>query len=300
MKRTGLGKGISALFSDEALNEIEPKNEDNVKEIDINLDISDKNKIVELKVTEVEPNIKQARKEFNYKKLEELAESIKTFGVVQPIIVAKKDTHYEIIAGERRWRASKLANLKTIPAIIKEDEELENVHISIIENVQRENLNAIEKAQGYKDAIEKYNMTPEDFAKKIGKSKSSITDVLEILNLDERVIELARKENLSEAGCKILLEIEDKEKQYEMALYILEDGLSVEEAKKRLKLARKVSKNTPKIDIHEFREIEERFTNYFGTKAKIKVSPKNINRGQIVLKYNSNEELERMLELLER
>ena len=271
-----------------------------MKEIDINLDISDKNKIVELKVTEVEPNIKQARKEFNYKKLEELAESIKTFGVVQPIIVAKKDTHYEIIAGERRWRASKLANLKTIPAIIKDDEELENVHISIIENVQRENLNAIEKAQGYKDAIEKYNMTPEDFAKKIGKSKSSITDVLEILNLDERVIELARKENLSEAGCKMLLEIEDKEKQYEMALYILEDGLSVEEAKKRLKLAKKVSKNTPKIDIHEFREIEERFTNYFGTKAKIKVSPKNINRGQIVLKYNSNEELERMLELLDK
>lgn len=300
MKRTGLGKGISALFSDEALNEIEPKNEDNVKEIDINLDISDKNKIVELKVTEVEPNIKQARKEFNYKKLEELAESIKTFGVVQPIIVAKKDTHYEIIAGERRWRASKLANLKTIPAIIKEDEELENVHISIIENVQRENLNAIEKAQGYKDAIEKYNMTPEDFAKKIGKSKSSITDILEILNLDERVIELARKENLSEAGCKMLLEIEDKEKQYEMALYILEDGLSVEEAKKRLKLSKKVSKNTSKIDIHEFREIEEKFTNYFGTKAKIKVSPKNINRGQIVLKYNSNEELERMLELLDK
>ena len=300
MKRTGLGKGISALFSDEALNEIEPKNKDNVKEIDINLDISDKNKIVELKVTEVEPNIKQARKEFNYKKLEELAESIKTFGVVQPIIVAKKDTHYEIIAGERRWRASKLANLKTIPAIIKDDEELENVHISIIENVQRENLNAIEKAQGYKDAIEKYNMTPEDFAKKIGKSKSSITDILEILNLDERVIELARKENLSEAGCKMLLEIEDKEKQYEMALYILEDGLSVEEAKKRLKLAKKVSKNTPKIDIHEFREIEEKFTNYFGAKAKIKVSPKNINRGQIVLKYNSNEELERMLELLDK
>ena len=300
MKRTGLGKGISALFSDEALNEIEPKNEDNVKEVDINLDISDKNKIVELKVTEVEPNIKQARKEFNYKKLEELAESIKTFGVVQPIIVAKKDTHYEIIAGERRWRASKLANLKTIPAIIKDDEELENVHISIIENVQRENLNAIEKAQGYKDAIEKYNMTPEDFAKKIGKSKSSITDVLEILNLDEGVIELARKENLSEAGCKMLLEIEDKEKQYEMALYILEDGLSVEEAKKRLKLSKKVPKNTPKIDIHEFREIEEKFTNYFGTKAKIKVSPKNINRGQIVLKYNSNEELERMLELLDK
>lgn len=300
MKRTGLGKGISALFSDEALNEIEPKNEDSVKEIDINLDISDKNKIVELKVTEVEPNIKQARKEFNYKKLEELAESIKTFGVVQPIIVAKKDTHYEIIAGERRWRASKLANLKTIPAIIKDDEELENVHISIIENVQRENLNAIEKAQGYKDAIEKYNMTPEDFAKKIGKSKSSITDILEILNLDERVIELARKENLSEAGCKMLLEIEDKEKQYEMALYILEDGLSVEEAKKRLKLSKKVPKNTPKIDIHEFREIEEKFTNYFGAKAKIKVSPKNINRGQIVLKYNSNEELERMLELLDK
>ena len=291
MKRTGLGKGISALFSSEIGEENEM----------IDLGTEDvKNKIVELKVIEVEPNKKQARKEFNYKKLEELAESIKTFGVLQPIIVAKKDGYYEIIAGERRWRASKLANIKTIPAIIREDEDEENTHISIIENVQRENLNAIEKAQGYKDAIEKYNMTPEDFAKKIGKSKSSITDILEILNLDERVIELARKENLSEAGCKMLLEIEDKEKQYEMALYILEDGLSVEEAKKRLKLSKKVSKNTPKIDIHEFREIEEKFTNYFGTKAKIKVSPKNINRGQIVLKYNSNEELERMLELLDK
>ena len=291
MKRTGLGKGISALFSSEIGEENEM----------IDLGTEDvKNKIVELKVIEVEPNKKQARKEFNYKKLEELAESIKTFGVLQPIIVAKKDGYYEIIAGERRWRASKLAGIKTIPAIIREDEDEENTHISIIENVQRENLNAIEKAQGYKDAIEKYNMTPEDFAKKIGKSKSSITDILEILNLDERVIELARKENLSEAGCKMLLEIEDKEKQYEMALYILEDGLSVEEAKKRLKLSKKVSKNTPKIDIHEFREIEEKFTNYFGTKAKIKVSPKNINRGQIVLKYNSNEELERMLELLDK
>ncbi len=291
MKRTGLGKGISALFSSEIGEENEM----------IDLGTEDvKNKIVELKVIEVEPNKKQARKEFNYKKLEELAESIKTFGVLQPIIVAKKDGYYEIIAGERRWRPSKLANIKTIPAIIREDEDEENTHISIIENVQRENLNAIEKAQGYKDAIEKYELSVEDFAKKIGKTKNAITDVLEILNLSDKVLELARKENLSEAGCKMLLEIEDEDKQYEMALYILEDGLSIEEAKKRLKLSKKVAKNTPKVDIHEFRSIEERFTNYFGAKAKIKVSPKNINRGQIILKYNSNEELERMLELLDK
>ena len=291
MKRTGLGKGISALFSSEIGEENEM----------IDLGTEDvKNKIVELKVIEVEPNKKQARKEFNYKKLEELAESIKTFGVLQPIIVAKKDGYYEIIAGERRWRASKLANIKTIPAIIREDEDEENTHISIIENVQRENLNAIEKAQGYKDAIEKYELSVEDFAKKIGKTKNAITDVLEILNLSDKVLELARKENLSEAGCKMLLEIEDEDKQYEMALYILEDGLPIEEAKKRLKLSKKVAKNTPKVDIHEFRSIEERFTNYFGAKAKIKVSPKNINRGQIILKYNSNEELERMLELLDK
>lgn len=291
MKRTGLGKGISALFSSEIGEENEM----------IDLGTEDvKNKIVELKVIEVEPNKKQARKEFNYKKLEELAESIKTFGVLQPIIVAKKDGYYEIIAGERRWRASKLANIKTIPAIIREDEDEENTHISIIENVQRENLNAIEKAQGYKDAIEKYELSVEDFAKKIGKTKNAITDVLEILNLSDKVLELARKENLSEAGCKMLLEIEDEDKQYEMALYILEDGLSIEEAKKRLKLSKKVTKNTPKVDIHEFRSIEEKFTNYFGAKAKIKVSPKNINRGQIILKYNSNEELERMLELLDK
>ena len=291
MKRTGLGKGISALFSQEIGEENEM----------INLDeTSEKNKIVELKVVEVEPNRKQARKEFNYKKLEELAESIKTFGVLQPIIVAKKDGYYEIIAGERRWRASKLANMKTIPAIIREDEDEENTHISIIENVQRENLNAIEKAQGYKEAMENYNLSVEEFAKKIGKTKSAITDILQILNLSDKVLELARRENLSEAGCKMLLEIEDEDKQYEMALYILEDGLSIEEAKKRLKLSKKVNKNIPKVDIHEFRAMEEKFTNYFGAKAKIKVSPKNINRGQIILKYNSNEELERMLELLEK
>ena len=291
MKRTGLGKGISALFSQEIGEENEM----------INLDeTSEKNKIVELKVVEVEPNRKQARKEFNYKKLEELAESIKTFGVLQPIIVARKDGYYEIIAGERRWRASKLANMKTIPAIIREDEEEENTHISIIENVQRENLNAIEKAQGYKEAMENYNLSVEEFAKKIGKTKSAITDILQILNLSDKVLELARRENLSEAGCKMLLEIEDEDKQYEMALYILEDGLSIEEAKKRLKLSKKVNKNIPKVDIHEFRAMEEKFTNYFGAKAKIKVSPKNINRGQIILKYNSNEELERMLELLEK
>ena len=291
MKRTGLGKGISALFSQEIGEENEM----------INLDeTSEKNKIVELKVVEVEPNRKQARKEFNYKKLEELAESIKTFGVLQPIIVAKKDGYYEIIAGERRWRASKLANMKTIPAIIREDEDEENTHISIIENVQRENLNAIEKAQGYKEAMENYNLSAEEFAKKIGKTKSAIIDILQILNLSDKVLELARRENLSEAGCKMLLEIEDEDKQYEMALYILEDGLSIEEAKKRLKLSKKVNKNIPKVDIHEFRAMEEKFTNYFGAKAKIKVSPKNINRGQIILKYNSNEELERMLELLEK
>ena len=291
MKRTGLGKGISALFSQEIGEENEM----------INLDeTSEKNKIVELKVVEVEPNRKQARKEFNYKKLEELAESIKTFGVLQPIIVAKKNGYYEIIAGERRWRASKLANMKTIPAIIREDEDEENTHISIIENVQRENLNAIEKAQGYKEAMENYNLSVEEFAKKIGKTKSAITDILQILKLSDKVLELARRENLSETGCKMLLEIEDEDKQYEMALYILEDGLSIEEAKKRLKLSKKVNKNIPKVDIHEFRAMEEKFTNYFGAKAKIKVSPKNINRGQIILKYNSNEELERMLEFLEK
>ena len=190
--------------------------------------------------------------------------------------------------------------MKTIPAIIREDEDEENTHISIIENVQRENLNAIEKAQGYKEAMENYNLSVEEFSKKIGKTKSAITDILQILNLSDKVLELARRENLSEAGCKMLLEIEDEDKQYEMALYILEDGLSIEEAKKRLKLSKKVNKNTTKVDIHEFRAIEEKFTNYFGAKAKIKVSSKNINRGQIILKYNSNEELERMLELLDK
>lgn len=299
-KKTGLGKGISALFDtefhplEEEINEV--KNQAGKKEANEASQKSNE-KVYELKLIEIEPNKEQARKHFDEKKIEELSESIKQFGVIQPIVVAKKEGYYEIIAGERRWRASKLAGIKTIPAIVLEDNQKKNTHISIIENVQRENLNPIEKARGYKQVMEDYDLTVAELASKIGKSTTQINESVNILNLDSRVIKEAEKGKLSEAQCKTLLEIVDGDIQYEVALYMVEDGLSAEEAKRRLNV--KTTK-TKKIVTYDpiFKEIEEKFSRCFGTKTKLKASPKNPNKGQIVIKYTSTDDLERLLDLL--
>ena len=202
-KKTGLGKGLDALFSTPIIDDEEVSSNEIAKM---------------LKINEIEPNKKQARKIFDDEALEELANSIKEYGVIQPIIVSKKDKYYEIVAGERRWRASKKAGLTEIPAIVKEDDEKRNKEISLIENIQREDLNPIEKARGIKLLMDEYELTQAEVAEIVGKSRSSIANTVRILNLDERVINLAIEGKLTEGHCKALMSITDGDKQYDMAL----------------------------------------------------------------------------------
>ncbi len=278
VKKTGLGKGLDALFSTPVVEEV--KSEELVKRIKIN---------------EIEPNKGQARKIFDEEAIEDLAASIKEYGVIQPIIVSKKDNYYEIIAGERRWRASKKAGLDEIPAIVRTDDDQTNTEISLIENIQREDLNPIEKARGIKFLMDEYNLTQQKVADKLGKSRSSIANTVRILNLDERVINLALEGKLTEGHCKSLMAIDDNERQFQMANYIIESGDSVREAEKKMKVRKKVSKKQDNKYIPIYRDIEDTFQGFFGTKVKLDAGER---KGKIIIQYSSNDDLERILGLL--
>ena len=280
-KKTGLGKGLDALFSSSPIEETPS--------------VGAEGAVTFLKVTEVEPNKDQARKSFDEESLDELASSIKQYGVIQPIVVAKKNNYYEIIAGERRWRASKRAGLDEIPAIVREDDEQKNKEISLIENIQREDLNPIEKARGIKVLMDEYDLTQQKVADILGKSRSAIANTVRILNLDSRVIDLALEGKISEGHCKSLMSITDPEQQYEMAKYIVENGDSVRDIEKKVKVRKKVSKK--KINKYEpiYRDIENTFQSFFGTKVKLDAGEK---KGKIIINYSSNDDLERILGLI--
>ena len=218
-KKTGLGKGLDALF-------VQAPEEEQMKENDV---------LKNLKINDVEPNRDQPRKNFKQEALEELAESIKEYGLIQPIVVTEKDGYYSIIAGERRWRACKLAGLEEIPAIIREDDDRKNQEIALIENIQREDLNPFEKALGIKNLMETYDLTQEEVSKKLGKSRSAIANTVRILNLEPRVLEFAKQGKLTEGHCKSLLAITDPEKQYMTAVDIIERGATVRELEQRNK-----------------------------------------------------------------
>ena len=277
-KMSGLGKGLDALFSNTPVDEEIGKNEI----------------VKNLKIIDIEPNKEQARKMFDEESLEELSESIKNYGVIQPIIVTKKENYYEIIAGERRWRASKKAGLTEIPAIIREDDERKNREISLIENIQREDLNPIEKARGIKVLMEEYDLTQQKVAEILGKSRSSIANSVRILNLDERVIDLALEGKLTEGHCKALMAIDNPEKQYNMALYMIESGDTVREAEKKMQVRKKMKKKDERYEAI-YRDIENTFQGFFGTKVKLDAGKK---KGKIIIEYNSNEDLERLLDLI--
>ena len=278
-KKTGLGKGLDALFSTPIIEEE-------------NVQVGET--VQRLKLTEIEPNKAQARKIFDEEAIDDLANSIKEYGVIQPIIVAKKDNFYEIIAGERRWRASKKAGMEDIPAIIRDDDEKRNKEISLIENIQREDLNPIEKARGIKLLMDEYDLTQQKVADILGKSRSSIANTVRILNLDERVIELALQGKLTEGHCKSLMSIDDPERQYQMAMYIIESGDSVREAEKKMKVRKKVSKKQDRY-IPIYRDIEDSFQSFFGTKVKLDAGER---KGKIIIQYSSNDDLERILGLI--
>lgn len=283
MKKTGLGKGLDALFSDNLLSQ-EGKIEDNSTE-----------KIHKIKVIEIEPNRDQPRKNFDEDALDELANSIKTYGVLQPIIVNKKDDYYEIVAGERRWRAAKKAGLEEMPCIIKDDiTEKSNKEIALIENLQRVDLNPIDKAKGLKELIDDYGMTQKELADSIGLSRSNIANSVRILNLDPRVIELAQDGKLTEGHCRNLVMIEDPDKQYKAAVDIIERGESVRDIERRVKNNKIAKKEDPRLQ-SIYRDIENSFQGFFGTKVKLDAHKKS---GKIIIQYSSYDDLERILGLI--
>lgn len=287
-KNTGLGKGLDALFSDKTI-------------IDDIKSESKKGEMIErIKIIDIEPNKNQPRRSFDMESIEELAESIKVYGVIQPIIVNKKDNYYEIVAGERRWRASKKAGLTEIPCIIRNDDERKSKEIALIENIQREDLNPIEKARGFRQLIDEYGLKQQELADIMGMNRTTVTNCLRILNLDERVIELALEGKLTEGHCRSLLSILEPEKQYQMALKIIQTGQSVRDIERTVKNNKNVKKNN-KEDRKKYeaiyRDIEDKFQGFFGTKVKLDAGARS---GKIVIKYASNEDLERILELINR
>ena len=276
-KMTGLGKGLDALFGP-------VPEEEQMRENDT---------LRNLKVNEVEPNRNQARKNFDQEALEELAGSIKEYGLIQPIVVTKKDDYYSIVAGERRWRASKIAGLTEIPAIIREDDEKVNAEISLIENMQREDLNPIEKATGIKKLMDNYGMSQEEVAKKLGKARSTIANWARVLNLDPRVLDMVREGKITEGHCKALLAITDPDKQYQAAIHMLERGTTVRQMENKAKI--NVSKEEEERRHVLFKNIEETFQGFFGSKVKLDPGKR---RGKIIIEYTSNDDLERILGLI--
>ena len=287
-KMTGLGKGLDALFGGSSL---ELQMEENTNQLE---DAEDSKNLKTLKITEVEPNREQPRKNFNQESLEELSESIKTYGIIQPIVVSKEDGYYAIIAGERRWRAAKLAGLEEVPAIIRESDEQTNREISLIENIQREDLNPYEKALGIRSLMDKYGMTQEEVSKKIGKSRSSVSNTVRILYLAPDVLELVKQGKLTEGHCKALAGISDPKRQYEAAIRMIEKGESVRQAESKNRITKREKKLDPKYK-YLYEDIEDRFQGFFGTKVKLDQGKR---KGRIIIEYHNNEDLERMLNLI--
>ena len=280
-KKTGLGKGLDALFA----TKIDIKEEEKLQEGET---------IKNLKLINIEPNREQPRKIFDEEELEELANSIKEYGVIQPIIVTKKEDYYQIVAGERRWRAAKKAGISETPAIVRNYDEKQNSEIALIENIQRKDLNPIEKARGIKKLMDDYNLTQQEVANKLGFSRSAIANTVRILNLDERVINLALEGKLTEGHCKALMAVQDGDKQYSMALYMIKSGDSVREAENKMKVRKTMKKKDEKYEAI-YRDIEDTFRGFFGTKVKVDAKQR---KGKIIIEYSSNDDLERILGLI--
>lgn len=287
----GLGRGIGNLI-------LEPEEENVVVKEVIKEVVVKEPAETKVRLSQIEPNREQPRKMFDEDALIELSESIKQYGVLQPLLVQKKDNYYEIIAGERRWRAAKLAGVKEVPVIIKDYSTQEVMEIALIENIQREDLNPIEEAQAYHRLIKEYNLKQDEVAEKVSKSRAAITNSLRLLKLDERVQEMVMEGKLSNGHARTIIGIEDGDKQYRIAQKIFDEKLSVRETEKLMRdLSRpeKQPKQKPENDF-VYRDIEEKMNKIMGTKVVIK--NKDNNKGKIEIEYYSQAELERIYEIL--
>ncbi len=277
MAKKGLGKGLGALISSAD---------------------TDDNGIKEIGINEIEPNVEQPRKNFDDEKLLQLSESIKQHGVVRPIIVKRENQIYRIVAGERRWRAARLAGLTTIPAIIKEMSGRKAMEIALIENLQREDLNPIEEAEAFDRLIKDYKMTQEEISLIVGRSRPSVANSLRLLNLNDKVKEYIIRGDITSGHGRALIPIENSMLQQKIACEIIDKKLNVRDTEKLVKkYANKQKVTKPKKPDENIAEIEEKFKNIFGT--KVKLFDKN-RRGRIVIEYYSYDDLDRIIELVEK
>ena len=287
-KKRGLGLGLDSLISDSALENTSKK--ENVSRETF------------LPLIQIEPNRAQPRTRFDEDALQELADSIKQYGIIEPIVVQKKENHYEIIAGERRWRAARIAGLKEVPVVVKEYSEDEIFTIALIENIQREDLNPIEEAIAYQKLIQELKLKQDEVAEKVSKSRTAITNSMRLLKLDQRVQQMLIDEMISEGHGRALLPIADPEEQFTLAMKVFDEKLSVRETEKLIKKLQE-EKNAPDKKEEEikdvsfiYKELEEKLKRSLGTKVEIK--NKANNTGKIEIEYYSMDELERLVELM--
>lgn len=291
VKRGGLGKGLDSLIPDKKVNKestVEKKKEETVK-----------NGEQMIKVSMIEPNREQPRRMFEEDSLLELADSIKQYGVLQPILVQKKSDYYEIIAGERRWRAAKLAGIKEVPVIVREFTEQQAVEIALIENIQRENLNPIEEAMAFKRLLEEFSLKQDEVAERVSKSRTAVTNSMRLLKLDQRVQQMIIDDMISTGHARTLLAIEDGEQQYILANKIFDEKLSVRETEKLIKELKNPKKEKVKPVIENdfiYRDSEEKLKSKMGT--KVNVNNKANGKGRIEIEYYSEKEFERIFDLL--
>ena len=291
--KKGLGKGLDSLIANKVEKPVEVK---------VTGKLDNESGAVLMNINKVEPNREQPRKKFDEDALLELSESIKQFGVLQPLLVTERDDYYEIIAGERRWRAAKLAGVKEVPVIIKKLTEQEIMIISLLENIQREDLNPIEEAQGYKRLIEEFNLKQDEVAEQVSKSRTAVTNAMRLLKLNDKVQQMLIDEMLTTGHARALLAIEDQEKQYEVAQRIFDEKLSVRDTEKLVKNLQneKVAPtNTNKVDPQlraVYNDLEEQMKSILGT--KVFINPKDDKKGKLEIEYYSQDELDRIIDLI--
>ena len=297
MAARGLGKGLDSLIPN-AIGENKKKNYEEKTEQNVNKE-SEKS----IKITMIEPNRDQPRKNFDEDTLQELADSIKQFGLIQPILVQDRNDHYEIIAGERRWRAAKMAGLKEVPVIIRNLSEQEIVEISLIENIQRENLNPIEEAQAFKRLLTEFNLKQDEVAERVSKSRTAVTNSMRLLKLCQEVQQMVIDEMISTGHARAILSIEDPEEQYMIAQKIFDEKLSVRDVEKLVKNLNKPKPEKQKQEIHKsleyiYENTAVKMKEVFGT--KVNITAKENGSGKIEIDFFSHEDFDRMTDLLLR
>ena len=292
--KRGLGKGLDSMIPDRG---------QRIKKETAKVEEENVSRETLIGINEIEPNKSQPRKVFDEDTLQELADSIKQYGIIQPLVVQKKGELYEIIAGERRWRAARMAGLKKIPVIIREYTEQEIAEISLIENIQREDLNAIEEAMAYQRLIREFKLKQDELAERVSKSRTAITNSMRLLKLDERVQQMLIDDMISSGHGRTLLAVEDGEQQYILATKIMDEKLSVRETEKLVKKFLSAKEETEKqvVPVNPaenliYRDLEEKLKNKIGT--KVSVNRKNNGKGKIEIEYYSQDELERIIDML--